>query len=351
MKCIKMEADWPSKNKDNKMPILDMKVWMDTKDCIVYQHYEKEVSRKTVLHSDSAHSEACKRSVHTQEILRRLLNSSQNLDWKTEVAPVCTEYMRRMMEAGYSEGYRKSILKHALTIYDKKWEENNEGVRPIYRPKDWKREEMRGEKKKKKYNWATKGGHLAPIFVPTTPGGKLLKMMRKVAEEEAGEGVKFKIVEIGGKTIKRQLQRSNPTGTPGCSADDCLACSKDRGSGGNCRRANVNYSIECQLCPENKRPVYIGETSRNLYTRGREHNNNRGDIESSFVRKHMEEAHKEREGDFRAKVTHTNKDSLSRQIREGVLIRREKRGLMNTKSEWFQPPLVRIQSNIVKGWD
>ena len=28
MPCIKMEADWPSKNGDKKMPILDMKVWM-----------------------------------------------------------------------------------------------------------------------------------------------------------------------------------------------------------------------------------------------------------------------------------------------------------------------------------
>ena len=29
MKCIQMEADWPSKNPDRSMPILDMKVWTD----------------------------------------------------------------------------------------------------------------------------------------------------------------------------------------------------------------------------------------------------------------------------------------------------------------------------------
>ena len=29
MPCITMEADWPSKNSDKRLPILDMKVWVD----------------------------------------------------------------------------------------------------------------------------------------------------------------------------------------------------------------------------------------------------------------------------------------------------------------------------------
>ena len=33
----------------------------------------------------------------------------------------------------------------------------------------------------------------------------------------------------------------------------------------------MNYEIECKLCPEGRRPVYIGETARNLYTRAKEH--------------------------------------------------------------------------------
>ena len=66
------------------------------------------------------------------------------------------------------------------------------------------------------------------------------------------------------------------------------------------------------------------------------------------MNKHMEESHIGEEKDFRARVTHTNKDSLSRQVREGVMIRRATRILMNTKSEWFQPPLFRVQSEIVR---
>ena len=202
-------------------------------------------------------------------------------------------------------------------------------------------------------NWAKGNGHIAPIFVPTTPGGVLMKMMRKVAKEEAKGNIRFKIVEIGGKTLKRELQKSNPIATPGCDAEDCIACNAKRGEGGNCRKNNVNYEIECQLCPEGSRPVYIGETSRNLYTRAKEHmssEHRKGaeESESSFVRRHMEQHHPDTGSSFKARVTKTNKDSFSRQVREGVLIRRSSKEMMNSKSEWFQPPIYRVRNEIVR---
>ena len=66
--------------------------------------------------------------------------------------------------------------------------------------------------------------------------------------------------------------------------------------------------------------------------------------------KHLEEAHEGREGSFEARVTKTNRDCLSRQVREGVYISQQggKQLLMNTKSEWHQPSLYRIQSEVTK---
>ena len=65
---------------------------MNDEGMLLYQHYEKDVSSKTVLNAKSAHSAACKRGVHTQEVIRRLMNSSYRLDWEKETAPVITEY-------------------------------------------------------------------------------------------------------------------------------------------------------------------------------------------------------------------------------------------------------------------
>ena len=154
MPGIVMEEDFPSKNMDSKMPILDMKVWTDETDgFIMFQHYQKPMSCKKIMHA----------------------NSSMRLDWKTEVAPVISTYMARMMQANYPQNYRRDTLNRALRIYDQKVKDDMEGVRPIYRPKGWKYIQRRQEKDKKKNDWSTKGGHVAPIFVPPTPGGELAK--------------------------------------------------------------------------------------------------------------------------------------------------------------------------------
>ena len=174
-----------------------------------------------------------------------------------------------------------------------------------------------------------------------------MKMMRQVAENEAKEGIKFKIIETGGRTLKSMLQRSNPTATPGCSKEDCLGCNTERGKGGNCHQNNVNYEIECQLCPDGKKAVYIGETSNNLYTRGKQHMS-RKDDEESFIKKHMDDCHPGEERKLEARVTHSNRDCLSRQVREGILIRRCTKPILNSKSEWFQPPIFQIQNEIIR---
>ena len=219
----------------------------------------------------------------------------------------------------------------------------------IYRTKDYQKEKRKKEKEEKRHEWAKKGGHIAPIFIPATPGSELLKVMRRVAEEEGKEGIRFNIIETGGKTLKREFQKSNPTATPGCAKNDCLCCAERRGKGGQCHKANVNYEVECKLCPENRRAKYIGETSRNLYTRMAEHNHGEHE-EGSFMRKHLEEHHTGEQGNFEARVTHTNKDCLTRQVREGVIIRKTGSNAMNTKSEWHQPSLYRVHSEVVRDY-
>ena len=132
---------------------------------------------------------------------------------------------------------------------------------------------------------AKKGRCVAPIFVPTTPDSRLLKMMKRAAEEIEKEGVQFKLVEVGGQTVKSALQRSNPTAAPACTKGDCACCGEGRGGGGQCHRNNVNYMVTCELCPKGDETIYIGETARNLYTRMGEHENNKG--EGSFMTNHM----------------------------------------------------------------
>ena len=179
--------------------------------------------------------------------------------------------MLRMKKAGYGQHYRKNTLQRTLGIYDNMKEDEEQGERPLNRPRRWKKDERVMAKKKKVQNWSRKGGFIAPIFVPATPQGELAKLLRDMAETESEAGFKFKIVENGGRTIKSHFQKSNPTSSPGCDNDDCLACQDGRGKGGSCLRSNVQYELSCNQCPEDDKCIYIGETSRNLYTRAKEH--------------------------------------------------------------------------------
>ena len=332
------------------MPILDMQVWVEG-DSVLYQHYEKQVANKAVLNAQSVQSSMCKRSVHTAEIVRRLLNTSTQLDWGLYVAPILTDYMHRMWQAGYGENYRKNILMKALNVHDRMKEEDERGEKPLHRPRHWQEKERRQRKRSKRNNWSAKGGFIAPIFVPATPGGELAKMLKTVAENEAQPGLKFRIVESGGRTVKSQIQKSNPTATAGCDNADCLACKAGRGEGGQCLKSNIQYQLRCRLCPDTDSCVYIGESSRNLYTRGKEHMEkyqSKTRSTDSFIKKHQDEKHPGLPADFGAKVTGQFQDCLTRQVSEGVTIRRSSERVLNSKSEWHQPALWRVQNEIVR---
>ena len=210
----------------------------------------------------------------------------------------------------------------------------------MHRPKNWKKEERITEKRRKKHAWATRGVCITPIIIPPTPDSELLHMLAEVAKAEAQPGLKFKLVESGGRTIKSNVQKFNPTASVEWPGGDCVGCKGGRGTGGPCRKLNVVYEFGCQLCPEDNQAVYIGETARNMYTRGREHVRSFENKEKeSLIYKHQSEKHDGSQPDFKAKVLYFFQDCLSRQTAEGVCIRRCTTNILNTKAEWHQPSL------------
>jgi hypothetical protein len=121
--------------------------------------------------------------------------------------------------------------------------------------------------------------------------------------------------------------------------------------GGNrnslCRKSNIQYQFLCNMCTPDNQSVYIGETARNLYSRGKEHENNyRKDSPQSFINKHQNDKHYGEVADFTAKVTGCFKDCFSRQISEGVHIRRSDYEVLNSKAEWHQPALWRVRTEL-----
>ena len=52
---------------------------------------------------------------------------------------------------------------------------------------------------------------------------------------------------------------------------------------------------------------------------------------------------------FEMRVVKSFRDPLSRQVTEAVLIKNHSGEILNSKSEFHQPPLVRIRNEIIRG--
>ena len=248
-------------------------------------------------------------------------------------------------------------LSNSIKIFDRKLKDDSEGITPLNRPRGFRKIERRKEKRSKKQSWGTRGGYVAPIIVPATPNGELAKRMRAVCDAEAVPGLHFKVTERGGVSIKRQLQKSNPTGSDKCGRPDCVPCDQPGGSGGSklCQKPNVVYEYSCQFpgCDA----IYVGETSKNMYTRDLQHNynytggpnSNTNVQKKSFIFQHQTEKHQGQPENFKRKVLRSYKDCLSRQASEGIFISKIQGEILNSKSEFHQPAIVTIRREVSRG--
>ena len=73
-------------------------------------------------------------------------------------------------------------------------------------------------------------------------------------------------------------------------------------------------------------------------------------LNASFAQQEKEPNTLERQqAVYRAEVTTRTRDCLTRQVREAVMIRRSQVPVLNSKTEWHQPALYRIQHELERG--
>ena len=75
---IQLTFDVPEYHADGKMPVLDMKIWIQDNQ-IMFTFYKKDVSSKFTIMKRSALSENTKRNTLFMEALRRIQNTSSVL--------------------------------------------------------------------------------------------------------------------------------------------------------------------------------------------------------------------------------------------------------------------------------
>ena len=160
-----------------------------------------------------------------------------------------------------------------------------------------------------------------PLFIPHTPGEELVKRIRaKEAENNQGRRTRFKMVGRRGVTLEEKLKRSNPWAGERCGRGECFQCKAE--GGGDCWRESVCYDLWCDECGVEV-CAYKGETGRNGFTRGLEHQDllQARDEEGSVLWLHSLHHHQGREDvTYRMRTTGSFSDPLDRQLQERVNI-------------------------------
>ena len=102
--------------------------------------------------AESAINAATKRTILTQECLRRIRNTKIELGTGVRNKHL-SNFMIKMKNSGHKQNYRIQILKSSLNAFEKILEEDKNGTKPLFRDRNWNKEKRLQQKENKKNNW------------------------------------------------------------------------------------------------------------------------------------------------------------------------------------------------------
>ena len=302
--------------------------------------------------ADSALNWKQKRTILTQEALRRLKNTSLELGHEVQCDHL-SDFMLKLKDSGYGEKFRSEIVYSAKKAFEIIVEKYQNGIKPIHRT----REQMlldKGARKSSGYNWWQKDEketkkYTTVLYVPPTPNGELMKMLKKrELDLNSNSDMNIKFLETGGVKFKDLIVKKNPFKAEVCENKVCPMCKNtpfiefNSKNIAKCKIANVGYRFKCTLC----KATYEGETARVSRDRAVEHLKDleKSKKESPLV-KHFELHHENEDPKFKIDVTGKFYDALSRQADESIRIKVASKtdGKMNSKAEFNSAPVARVK--------
>ena len=314
---------------------------------------------------------AAKLNILTAEGSRRLRNCDLETPWNEQVEYL-NKLMVSMMWGGYTPKIREIVARRVLAKYTNNLRNFREQGRPLYRSKYERNQVMKPDKT----NWFRKEGATATLTVPCTRNSQLAKDLRKALVGTGPRGTQVKIIEKPGPKLMAGVAKNNPFPRKHCGRLRCPFTLTGEKCNDQCWKEGVVYAANCERCyqkqieedivPINK--LYIGETSRTLFSRANQHLNDyrkahkqnlvpidadQDDQMSSWMYDHSltHGGPDNFDTDYNFVVMSSHRDPFSRQVTESVRIQRALQyGIhtdksskevqvvsMNRKGEYFSP--------------
>ena len=318
---------------DGKLPSLDISIWVVGGRTILYEFFEKTMASNLMVEAGSALSKDVKLATLSEEVARRLRNTSVRLDSSRRLEIVeraCT----KMKTSGHSEEFIRLAVEQGIRSFDAKMrrsllEIDNPGYQPLFPTAGWKRNIKSKEKAMKRATWfrgkenededdwnplplskssgrvskkkkifrkvgkskpKSSDGNATVVFVPSTRGGILIQSL-KDEEDTMAEitGFRVKYQEAGGSILANAFNKNLGSGQT-CGRADCPPCIESDGKV-DCKAKSIVYESKCLVCnPKTsheeaddhedqpsetmntpREGIYVGESSRSLHERAIEH--------------------------------------------------------------------------------
>ena len=308
---------------NKRLPTLDLEVWVNSNNQVLYSHYQKPTAINQVIHKDTALSENTKVSSLTAEIMRAMMNTSEllSIEMRLEVLDNMTQ---KMVNSGYSKDYIRKVVVAGLKGYEKrltlsKLAEGDPKFAPLHQPASYKRNGRAKAKALQKKRWFKPKRQEKPpeamkkderrktrvigredrgirgvqvtrnkmrkaakskkeiittsvMFVDYTVGGALVRALRD-QEPRLAELTRFKvkIVELGGTALTSMFEKDLASGQI-CGRENCGTCQQGDDRPQKCFTRNVLYESCCQKCASDhppKKPSPMEELNgADLYQQG-----------------------------------------------------------------------------------
>ena len=124
-KGIQVTLDLPEMNSDGRLPVLDLKIWIQDNQ-VVHSFYKKKVSSPFTILKRSAIAYSVKRSTIFQETIRRISHISDGLPW-SETVNHLNEYSNCLRISGYSPQERYHAIRGGIMRYEELKKQASEG--------------------------------------------------------------------------------------------------------------------------------------------------------------------------------------------------------------------------------
>ena len=114
---LQFEMETPTMFDNNRLPTLDFELYT-MEERIVYSFYQKPMAKKTLIQRRSALGENVKVASLTQNIIRRMKNTSEDVP-DEERRKIVDDYYWQLKLSGYSDEQSKKVIKAGLIGYEK----------------------------------------------------------------------------------------------------------------------------------------------------------------------------------------------------------------------------------------